>query len=256
MTAVLIVAVLAVAGVLIAGAVGSGRTVRQADQSRLGTVVLVPGYGGSTTGLSALARALHAAGRATTVVSLPDGGTGDLTAQARTLATAVQAARAGGGAPVDVVGYSAGGVVARIWARDLGGAAQARRILTLGSPQHGTQVAALAGSLLPGACPTACQQLATDSPLLSALNEGDETPSGPSWVSLWTTADDIVVPADSASLAGATDLTVQSVCAGSTVNHSGLPTDPLVQQIVRAELAAGPVPTLGAGDCSRFGGAA
>ena len=39
---------------------------------------------------------------------------------------------------------------------------------------------------------------------------------------------------------GATDLTVQSVCADDPVKHSGLPTDPNVQAVVLTELATGP----------------
>jgi hypothetical protein len=72
------------------------------------------------------------------------------------------------------MGYSAGGV-ARLWVRDEGGAAVARRVLTLGSPQHGTSQAAL-GAGLAGGCPTACQQLVPDSDLLRRLNAGGRDP--------------------------------------------------------------------------------
>ena len=79
---------------------------------------------------------------------------------------------------VDVVGYSAGGVIARLFVRDDGGDSVVRRVLTLGSPHHGTDVAAIAEDVA-GGCPTACEQLATGSDLLRRLNAGDETPAGP-----------------------------------------------------------------------------
>jgi triacylglycerol esterase/lipase EstA (alpha/beta hydrolase family) len=139
-----------------------------------------------------------------------------------------------------------------VWARDDGGRSVARRIVTLGSPHHGTQLASLAGSLLPGQCPTACRQLFPDSALLTRLNSGDETPDGPAWVSVWTTMDEVVTPPDSARLAGALDLTVQGVCPRSRVQHSELPTDPVVVGIVLAELAATPPVTLSTADCARL----
>jgi triacylglycerol esterase/lipase EstA (alpha/beta hydrolase family) len=221
-------------------------------QDRPGPVLLVPGYGGATGGLDQLAARLRAAGRDATVVVLPGDGTGDLAASARALGAAVRAARERTGAgSVDVVGYSAGGVVARLWAAD-GGAAQARRIVTLGSPHHGTDLAALAGGVLPDECPAGCRELAPGSALLQRLNAGDETPAGPTWVSFWTTADRTVQPPDSARLAGALDVPVQSVCADSRVGHGQLPTDPLVQHMVLAELGPGrPVP-LGPADCARL----
>jgi triacylglycerol lipase len=228
-----------------------------ADQATPGPVLLVPGYGGSTTGLQVLATALRAAGRDATVLALPDGGQGDLNAQAQTLTAAAKAALARTGAvSLDVVGYSAGGVVARIWARNDGGAALARRIVTLGSPQHGTEVAAL-GALIPGECPLACQQLTPTSPLLAALNrgnsdQGSEVPAGPQFISLWTTHDDVVLPADSAVLNGARNIQIQSVCANSVVNHSGLPSDHLVDAMVLAQLSAGPTVALGPADCARL----
>jgi triacylglycerol lipase len=223
------------------------------SQATPGPVVLVPGFGGSTTGLDSMAAVLRAQGKDAQVLQLPGDGRGDLDAQAKALGAAVTAALARThAASVDVIGYSAGGVVARLWVRDHGGDALARRVITVGSPHHGTDVAGLAASVLLGACPTACQQLAVDSPLLAALNSGDETPAGPTFVSIWTTADDIVLPPDSASLAGALDITVQSVCASDLVRHGGLPTDYNVAAMVVRELAAGPPVPLTASDCGKI----
>ncbi len=216
-------------------------TAKAVNQDVAGPVMLVPGYGGSTESLAPLAAYLRARGRDVTVVSVPGSGEGDLNVQAKALSAAVNAARARTNAKsVDVVGYSAGGVVARLWVRNDGGASIARRVITLGSPHHGTTLAELADSLGPSACPVACQQLTPSSSLLAGLNAGDETPAGPTYVSLWTTADDVVLPPDSASLAGAMNLTVQSVCASDQVKHTGLPSDPVVQAIVARELGSGP----------------
>ncbi|HEY2044402.1 MAG TPA: hypothetical protein VGH11_17135 [Jatrophihabitans sp.] len=217
-----------------------------------GPVLLVPGYGGSVTSLQVLARKLIAAGRHAEVVSLPDDGTGDLRSQAQALASAAKAAAAREHADsVDVVGYSAGGVVARLWAHDYGGNRLARRIVTLGAPQHGTELASL-GAALSIACPTACQQLAVSSTLLAGLNAKPETAAGPQYVSIWTTKDEIVVPPDSARLDGGLNLTVQSVCASSSVQHSGLPTDPLIQAMVLTELGSGAPVALTPADCARL----
>ncbi len=59
------------------------------------------------------------------------------------------------------MGYSAGGIVARVWVAD-GGADVTRRVVMLGSPNHGTSLADLAGTLAIDACPQACRQLTTD----------------------------------------------------------------------------------------------
>ena len=223
-------------------------------QARPGPVLLVPGYGGGTSSLQSLAQALTATGRDAVVVSLPGDGTGDLNDSAAALGRAVDAALARSGeATVDVVGYSAGGLVARLWVAD-GHTDVVRRVVTLGSPHHGTSLADLAGDVAPGRCPVGCQQMAGDSDLLAALNRGDETPTGPTWVSIWTTQDETVTPPDSARLSGAVNLPVQSVCAGARVGHGELPRDPLVQQMVLVELAAGDPVQLGPQDCARLSG--
>jgi triacylglycerol esterase/lipase EstA (alpha/beta hydrolase family) len=241
-----------VAGVVLsrAGAPAAG----QLSQERPGPVLLVPGYGGSTASLRTLADRLAAEGRDATVVDLPGSGTGDLADAADALGAAADAAlsRTGAGS-VDVVGYSAGGIVARLWVAD-GGASLARRVVTLGSPHHGTELADLAGDVAPQQCPIGCRQLGTDSEVLALLNAGDETPAGPTWVSIWTTQDRTVTPPDTARLEGALNLPVQSVCAQAQVGHGDLPRDAVVVEMVVAVLAAGdPVP-LGAGDCARLGG--
>src|SRR6478609_688287 len=132
--------VVAVGGVLIGRAVSdAGPTT--VDQGRPGPVLLVPGYGGSTGSLQDLAARLTAAGRSTTVVDLPGDGTGDLQAAAAVLDESAHAALARTGADsVDIVGYSAGGIVARLFVAD-GGAAITRRVVLLGSPNHGTTLA-------------------------------------------------------------------------------------------------------------------
>ena len=81
-------------------------------QDVVGPVLLVPGYGGSTGSLESLAGCTAWCRPDGDVVGLPGDGTGDLDQQAAALARAVRAARSQtGAATVDIVGYSAGGVV-------------------------------------------------------------------------------------------------------------------------------------------------
>jgi len=210
-----------------------------------GPVLLVSGYGGSTRALDPVREALTRGGRDVVVVPPVGGGTGDIAEQARALdGVADDAMHRFDAGSVDVVGYSAGGVVARKWVRDDGGAGKARRVLSVGSPQHGTAVAELAAGVA-GRCPTACRQLEPDSDLLRALNAHDETPDGPRFVSVWSDADGVVVPPDSARLAGAVNLTVQSVCPGARTSHAGLPGDPVVLALLDSSLGVDPpaVPT-------------
>jgi len=241
---VLLVAVLlvgAVAGVAALVAVRLTRDgVTPVAQDEPGPVLLVSGYGGSTGSLAPLRRSLEAAGRDVVVVPPVGGGTVDIRTQAAALGREARAVLARFSASsVDVVGYSAGGVVARSWVRDFGGAGLARRVLSLGSPQHGTSLAELAVGVGVG-CPAACRQLEPGSTLLRALNARDETPRGPLFVSVWSSADRVVVPPGSARLAGALDFTVQSVCPGARTSHGGLPGEPVVLAALGSTLGAGP----------------
>jgi triacylglycerol esterase/lipase EstA (alpha/beta hydrolase family) len=223
---------------------------RAVPQDRPGPVLLVPGYGGSTASLETLAARLRALGRNATLVALPGNGTGDLREAAKVLDTAVEQALSAGAPSVDVVGYSAGGVTARYWVKELGGASLARRVITVGSPHHGTTLAALGAQFASGACPLACQQLVPGSELLDRVNAGDETPDGPQWLSLWTSQDETVTPPDSARLTGAVDVVLQDVCPGATISHGGLPTAPLVQALVLRALGPEDITAPRAADCA------
>ncbi len=209
-------------------------------QDEQGPVILVPGYGGSTSALDVLAGRIRATGRSATVLQLPGTGTGSLVADAALLNTTVDGDLRHGAPSVDVIGYSAGGVVALIWARRDDGAASARRIITLGSPFHGTQLATAAEAMVPGACPAACQQLVPGSQLLDSLDVADSA-GLPRWMSVWTSDDQVVTPPDSARLPGALDVEVQAVCPTARVSHSQLPTSPVVIAMVLQELGPRPM---------------
>jgi pimeloyl-ACP methyl ester carboxylesterase len=202
-----------------------------AGDSRPGDVLLVPGYGGSTTALDALAAKIRKSGGRAVVVQLAANGTGDLQLQANVLNGYVNRALAAGSGPVTVIGYSAGGVVAWLWDVTYNGVAKARRIITLGSPLHGADLAAAGAAAVPGACPAACEELVPGSSMLARL-QGTASATRPPWLSLWTTDDQVVQPPDSARLPGAVNVPLQSICPGVSIGHGQLPTAPLVVGIV------------------------
>jgi triacylglycerol lipase len=251
--ALVVAAVVAAALVLIAVvAVAAGLSRRAAPElARTAEVpvLLVHGYNGTPASMDALAARLRAAGRRVVAVSLPDQGTGDLRASARALA---EAADRSGAARVDLVGFSAGGIVARLWLAEPAGALRARRVVLLGAPNHGTELAGAAAGLDPGLCDGACAQLAPGSALLAELNRGDETPPGPRVFSIWTALDRTVTPPATAVLEGAANIRVQDVCASSQVDHGGLVTDPLPLGLTLGALEGTLPSEPGAGDCARL----
>ena len=203
-------------------------------QDRLGPVLLVPGRNADSGALVNLQRRLFLSGRRVLIVSTGIEDLGDLNAQAQQVQLAAEKLIADGAPSVDVVGYSAGGVVARLWVQRYDGAHKARRVVTLGSPHHGTSLAAAGTVLAPGACPTACQQLTPGSSLLAGMRT--PVPARPAWLAVWTDDDQTVTPPDSGRLEGATNLEIQSVCPGLTVSHGDLPRSPVVAAAVLAEL--------------------
>src|SRR6266540_2817992 len=102
---------------------------RQPTPASVVPVVLVHGYDGTPASFDVLSSRLRAAGRQVVVVQLPDRGTGDIEVSAGVVARAVDGT---GASRVDLVGYSAGGIVVRTYLGQPGVAAHVRHVVLLG----------------------------------------------------------------------------------------------------------------------------
>ena len=217
-------------------------------QDRLGPVLLVPGRNADSGALVNLQRRLFLSGRRVLIVSTGIEDLGDLNAQAQQVQLAAEKLIADGAPSVDVVGYSAGGIVTRLWLAQ-GGSTLARRVVTIATPNLGATGSALNNLVSKNYCDTTCPQLTPGSTVLKSLPPaGGPVP----WLNLWS-ARDRVVPKDSARLPGVLNLSVQDVCKDDKSGHSGLPSDTLVVGIVLKALATTPLtaaPT--AADCSEL----
>lgn len=119
-----------------------------------------------------------------------------------------------GAARIAIVAHSMGGLAARAWMRAYGHARVAR-LITLGTPHHGTALARFG----PGAN---AAQMRRDSPWLRALAAGETADVRARIVSLYTHHDNIVAPQDSSELPGA-----RNVAFGG-VGHVALGSNPRV----------------------------
>jgi triacylglycerol esterase/lipase EstA (alpha/beta hydrolase family) len=211
-------------------------------------VVVVPGYGGAASSVQPLTSFLRNQGRVVEPVTLPLNGTGDIDRSARALADVVAGLNA---STVDLVGFSAGGIVVRHYLKALDRSGWARRVVLLGTPNHGTEIVELATSFDPSVCEGACAQLGPRSTFLQDLNAGDETPAGAAYYSIWTAFDLTVTPPQSAELEGAVNIRVQDVCRDARTTHGELVSHPLVLGLVADALEGKLTSPVGAGDCVR-----
>jgi triacylglycerol lipase len=128
----------------------------------------------------------------------------------------------------------------RYYIKFLGGASNIDKLVALAPSNSGTLNPAAFGGALAGC--VACWQQATDSPFLTKLNAGDETPPPVDYTVIETAYDEVVLPYTSAFLTGpasrVTNVTLQQRCPDDVVGHVGLPTNPVALQWVENALAA------------------
>lgn len=198
------------------------------------SLVMIPGYGGGNAQLQPLAALLREEGTKVVFLDIGDG-TGDLRGYASDAVASADRLRAEGAQSVAVLGYSAGGITARIAATDDPEAFS--RVITLASPHQGTTLAEL-GSIT-GQCPEACQQMRPGSDLLTDLPGASDSET---WLSVYSTTDEVIIPPTSSELDGATVLSIQSLCTDRSVSHSRVPTDSLTTAAVSAFLQAEALP--------------
>lgn len=208
-------------------------------------VVIVAGTFSPAAANEPLAARLRADGYTVRIFELPTLGTQDINLTAQSLRGFVDAVRTQtGAAKVDLVGHSQGGLVARSYVKDFGGAAKVDSLVTLGTPNRGTYVGNLVNILGFGNCLTvvACQQMSIGSSYLNALNAGDDTIGSVRYTTVRTLHDELVRPVDNATLFdGATNVLVQSRCWLRVVGHVGLILDGAVYSGIDQALRGQPI---------------
>lgn len=221
---------------LVAAFWGTGTT--SAATSTKNPVLITAGLLSPGFALDPLAARLRADGWKVYTLELPGLGTGDIALSANAVTAKVNQIRtATGAAKVDLVGHSEGGLVNRYYLKFLGGTAKVGRYVSLGTPQHGTALANLAGFFTGCIGITACLQMQIGSSFLNNLNAGDDTPGTVAYTAIATTWDELVRPVSTAYLdGGASNLNLQSFCWFRVVGHLGLILDGSVYGLVRSAL--------------------
>jgi triacylglycerol lipase len=124
---------------------------------------------------------------------------------------------------VDLITHSMGGLSGRYYLKNLGGTAKVDEFVSLGGPNHGTSDAALAFC---GSTPMSCNQMKENSPFLTSLNAGDETPGAVRYLTIGSDCDPVINPDSSVMLSGAVENLVWDTPLLSCPNsHSLLRTD-------------------------------
>lgn len=196
------------------------------DESSAGPVLLVHGFGdvSASPWWETLADRLDAAGYEDGVETLNMGAIPGTTlwspvCYARLIGRAAERLHETHGEPATVVAHSMGGLGARWYVEQRGGAPNVDSLVTLGTPHRGSRLAYL-GAWTPGG-----QAMVPGSPFLRRLND-DPPPAGVEYTAVWSDKDGFIRPTEYAKLPFETDNVANRRVSGT--NHMGLVSDPSV----------------------------
>jgi len=162
-------------------------------------ILLIPGYFSNRACFLVFAKLMRRLGAGHIYTIDPKPMTADIRDLAKQVAEKVDAILSGTHTDrVSLVGHSMGGLIARYYVERLGGARKVNVCVTIGSPHHGTLLSRLA----PG---TNGKQMRPGSEFLTDLNRLEHVSLGTRFVSIWSTFDNMCVPATSSILGGNTE---------------------------------------------------
>lgn len=232
---------------------GLDTEVQQAEQTAPRPIVMVAGMMEDKNTVAPMVNFLKGKGFDVTVYVPPQMGLGDINNYATAVSSVVDGVLQRTGAEkVDLIGHSQGGVTARRYLQlaSRGGSAPVQTLISMGSPQQGTDGGALISFMAAAGFFNAIEgakQLIAGSAFLYDLNKrNDPTPGDTRYLAIGTKQDMVTKPVARSGIPGAEHVVMQDVCPGRNVGHFGLLSDAWVQQIVLSVLAGGPA----TGDCA------
>ena len=163
-------------------------------------------------------------------VQLPHAALNDIQVSSEYVARAISVMHRKSDEMVDVMGHSQGGLQPRWAIRFFPSGRWVADYIALASPNHGTTVADGVQAL--GRCFESCWQMQTTSEFIAALNAEDETPGRTHYTSIYTSTDELVQPVGTQALDGATNVLLQDLCPGRSVDHASIAGDGLAYLLV------------------------
>ena len=202
------------------------------DESVRNPVVLVHGYGGSIVGDVStyinwvyIYEKLRGEGFDVHRISLGMAALQDIAVSAGELQAFVNNVKSStGAAKVDIVCHSEGGLVARYYIQNLGGASSVDDLVTISTPHRGSSIS----SIGPG---EAAHQMAVGSDFLDTLNSGDTTPGDVEYTALFSNGDEIVMPGKNGFFDGAVNVN------WNLFGHAGILFHPDPYNVMRAAIS-------------------
>lgn len=161
-------------------------------------------------------------------VQLPDAALNDIQISSEYVARAIQVMHRKAGEKIDVLGHSQGGLQPRWAIRFFPSGRYVADYISLATPNHGTVVADGQNS----GCFESCWQMRTTSKFISALNAGDETPGRTHYTNIYTQTDELVQPTGTQALTEASNVLLQDLCPGRSVDHLAIASDGLTYLLV------------------------